>query len=76
MNLQELLEFIPISNRLPQSRQEALDNPIKVVEIHWIDFDKGIIDWIELSRPMSLQFDIGISTFEPSSSGELICTAN
>jgi hypothetical protein len=60
----------------PRSLKEALDNPVKVIKIHWKDFDKGIIDWIELNRPMSLQFDMGVVLSEPIISGTLICNSN
>ena len=61
---------------LPKSREEALANPIRVIAIHWRNFAKGEIDWIELNRPESLEFDLGIDIHNPTYCGELECVAD
>lgn len=65
---------------LPKSREEALANPIRVVALHPdkngnFDPERGI-GWIELNRPMSLEYDCGIMVKEPTICGELECTAD
>lgn len=64
--------------RLPRSKEEALNNPIKIIRLDIKatneNLRKGYLEpfrWI-LNRPMSLEFDCGILIKEPSISGELI----
>ena len=66
--------------RLPQSREEALANPIRVIGLDVKatnnNLKMGYLEpfrWI-LSRPESLQFDLGIDPNGPISCGELTCT--
>ena len=64
-------------NKCPKSKKEALNNPIKVIGVNWKETNKNLTkNYLEpyrftLNRPMSLEFDLGISIKTPCKSGEL-----
>lgn len=63
---------------LPRSREEALNNSVRVVGLDVKETSKNLrkgyfepYRWV-LNRPVSLQYDLGIKLTEPTVSGELI----